>query len=1309
MTLLWQQRIMILAALLVLAGCIPRIGTWSQSADGLPVLKPALPSPQTAGTSIPWRVSVPGATADQVYEFIVADGENEVVMYKSKGAEWQWQPQKAGTYRVKAMSTDALGNTAQSSWSAPYEVVPQLHIEALRADTSAPQVAGMTMVGWLATARGGVGDLNYTFILSDGSAENVTQRGSSSLWRWQPTKAGMYRVMVVVKDSRGNSVQSSWSAPFEVAAELQVETLQVDKPSPQAARMTTINWQALASGGVGELSYEFILSHGSAENVTQSGPSSAWQWVPHQEGSYRTKVVVKDSLGNSVQSDWSKPYEVVPELQTEALRLDKPAPQAAGMTAINWQAIAHGGVGTLNYEFVLSDGRAESVAQSGPSPLWQWQPKKAGIYRVKAIIADALGNNKQSGWSDPYEVVPELLVVSLQADKPAPQAAMMAEINWQATAGGGLGELSYDFFLSDGSAESVVQSGPSPAWQWQPKQAGTYRIKTIVTDSLGNTRQSSSEPYEVAPELQMQTLKVDKPAPQAANMTTIGWQATASGGAGKLTYEFTFMDDEIKTIVRNSTSSLCRWQPHKPGKYRAKVVVQDIRGNTVQSDWSEPYEVVPELLVTSLIVDKPAPQAAMMAEINWQTTASGGVGKHTYEFVVTDGEEEIVARRKDMHPSWQWQPKKSGLYRIKAVVSDSLGNTAMSEWSAPYAVAPELKMEALQADKQAPQAARMATVNWQAIASGGAGALAYTFTLSDGQEETAVQSSTSALWQWLPQNEGTYRIKVVAQDIRGNSVQSDWSAPYEVVPELVVEILRPDKPSPQAARMTEVNWQSTASGGVGDLTYVFIVSDGKQEIAAQNGTKQDWRWRPEAAGFYLIKTMVTDALGNQAASHWSDPFEVLPELEVEGLRAAKPPPQKAGIGPIAWHAVVKGGVPPLAYEFSSRYNGKELIEQQGESPFWQWLPLEKGQYLISVKVTDAMGNIVKDGQSVAYEILAPLGPESLIAVLPLQNLSGAKAPLKKIQEHLESMVRQKGMRLVDEQLLGDFIKRHRLRYTAGIDSRLTLALQQETGADAVLFSTLELYSERGVPKISLTAWLDMCSAQPRIIWMNSKSLSGDETPGLLDLGMIRNPDQLLDKVLTDLFKSWEPLLLPSPSRQLPRQVDGAGKFRPQEYFRSESFSPRRRYTVAIMPFYNLSERKYAGELMELHFVRQLRKVANLTVIEPGELRQFLLRYRIIMEDGLYLAHAEVLFAKLGVDLLVTGKIFDYEDYGGMIGRPIVDFSVEVFSRQGNQTVWTSKSYTDGANGVFFFDLGKVYTAHNLAGQMVGTIAGMLEQ
>ena len=58
--------------------------------------------------------------------------------------------------------------------------------------------------------------------------------------------------------------------------------------------------------------------------------------------------------------------------------------------------------------------------------------------------------------------------------------------------------------------------------------------------------------------------------------------------------------------------------------------------------------------------------------------------------------------------------------------------------------------------------------------------------------------------------------------------------------------------------------------------------------------------------------------------------------------------------------------------------------------------------------------------------------------------------------------------------------------------------------------------------------------------------------------------------------------------------------------------------MAVIPFTNRSDRKYAGELMVLHFVNQLRKIGKFHVIEPGVIRHELLQYRVIMEEGLRL-------------------------------------------------------------------------------------------
>ncbi len=122
--------------------------------------------------------------------------------------------------------------------------------------------------------------------------------------------------------------------------------------------------------------------------------------------------------------------------------------------------------------------------------------------------------------------------------------------------------------------------------------------------------------------------------------------------------------------------------------------------------------------------------------------------------------------------------------------------------------------------------------------------------------------------------------------------------------------------------------------------------------------------------------------------------------------------------------------------------------------------------------------------------------------------------------------------------------------------------------------------------------------------------------------------------------------------------------------------------------------------MALHFVRQLRTLENFTVIEPGIVREALLNYRIIMDDGISLAQTDLLFSKLNVDLILAGKVFDYQDYLGALGTAKVDFSVLLIEKQSREVVWAVESQSQGDDGVFFFDWGRINTAHRLASEMV---------
>jgi hypothetical protein len=219
--------------------------------------------------------------------------------------------------------------------------------------------------------------------------------------------------------------------------------------------------------------------------------------------------------------------------------------------------------------------------------------------------------------------------------------------------------------------------------------------------------------------------------------------------------------------------------------------------------------------------------------------------------------------------------------------------------------------------------------------------------------------------------------------------------------------------------------------------------------------------------------------------------------------------------------------------------------------------------------------------------------------------------------------------------------------------------------------------------------------------MDSVGIAGDDTPGILALGWIKDPDVLLGKADHFLADSLTAYLTGGKKPSMPAR-GGDGRFRPKIHFRSDVLDPEKKYVVAVIPFFNLGDRKYADRIIALHFVKELRRLENVDVVEPGVVIQKLLESRVVMDDGLSLAQADLLFEFLGADLLLTGKVLDYQDVRGS-GVPKVDFSALLLERSSREVVWTSKNYSSGDDGVFFFDWGRVNTAGAMASRMVKTI------
>lgn len=382
-----------------------------------------------------------------------------------------------------------------------------------------------------------------------------------------------------------------------------------------------------------------------------------------------------------------------------------------------------------------------------------------------------------------------------------------------------------------------------------------------------------------------------------------------------------------------------------------------------------------------------------------------------------------------------------------------------------------------------------------------------------------------------------------------------------------------------------------------------------------------------------------------------------------------------------------------------------------------------------------------------------------VAVFSIENLSGTPAPLMELNAELNVVLKRAGVRIIEPARVDSFIENHRVRYLGGIDEKIAAALDEETGADAVLISTLELYNEVSPPKFSMICRLVSLKGVPEIIWMDSVGIAGDDAPGILGLGLIddlavlrtkgfksigtslkdyideppvrkkrvsakakreERPFTLMDlikgirsekRLLTDPLysraRAWylkKPPETPYTVEEMIEEIkDNGGLFlslyNPLLWYSSQDTLVDKERTIALLPFLDRSTRKHAAELQVLHLAKQLVVDGNFRVLELGVIRDRMLNMHVIMRDGISIPGIDLITISLGVDLLLSGVIFDYLDTIGYGSYPKIDFSIQMFDRDTKKILWSSHSHNQGDDAVYFFEYGRIATAGALADRM----------
>jgi hypothetical protein len=331
-----------------------------------------------------------------------------------------------------------------------------------------------------------------------------------------------------------------------------------------------------------------------------------------------------------------------------------------------------------------------------------------------------------------------------------------------------------------------------------------------------------------------------------------------------------------------------------------------------------------------------------------------------------------------------------------------------------------------------------------------------------------------------------------------------------------------------------------------------------------------------------------------------------------------------------------------------------------------------------------------------------------IAVLPLTNRSQRGAPLSEIRDRLIRELELQGFELIEEDDLENFMRRHRMRYTAGLSEEMAEVLADETGARGALITTLDLYDERNPPKMALTSRLVSTGDRPRILWMESAVRVGDEAPGGFDLGLVSDPWALAETVIDEIVEA------------VPRGESGGGtsrgkpgvpsrktrwKFRPRTYYASPELPVVRDEAgrIAVLPFSNDSTTPYAGEILTDQVIRHLVEVGA-DVVEPGIVRQVMLEARQFYSEGPSVPETDILRLHLEADVVVFGEVTRYREKLG--AEPAqAEFLVRAIDTASRELIWASNSFAGGNRGVFFFGIRQVHAAQALASELARALVG----
>lgn len=305
-----------------------------------------------------------------------------------------------------------------------------------------------------------------------------------------------------------------------------------------------------------------------------------------------------------------------------------------------------------------------------------------------------------------------------------------------------------------------------------------------------------------------------------------------------------------------------------------------------------------------------------------------------------------------------------------------------------------------------------------------------------------------------------------------------------------------------------------------------------------------------------------------------------------------------------------------------------------------------------------------------------------IVIFPFENFSEDKDAMAYVMPLIKEEIKKKGLILIDEDEINNFLLKERIRSTAYISRETAKKLSNELKVDVVLLGSINIFSNVETPHIGLSARLVRCSDNS-IIWADHKAATGEDFMTVLGMGRIENMEKLARKVINKLFDSFN--LTP-------------------RYKEIESS-----YKIAVMPFYNKTKIRDIGMVITYMFITELFKNERFIPLEFGDVRQLIVDLRIKEKGEISLKNTKSISDLSGVDGIVVGTIDTYREGLSETSPPEASISARLLDARTNKILWSDFDTYKGDDDIIVLDWGRIRSVENVAYKVVTRLIGKMSE